>query len=79
MIDIATAERLAAYKLKLTFSDGIQRVVDFEPFLCASQNPLIRVYLDPEKFASFRVEHGDLIWNDYGLCFPIADLYENRV
>ena len=44
-----------------------------------SQNPLIRADLVREKFENFRVEHGDLIWDDYGLCFPIADLYENRI
>jgi hypothetical protein len=59
--------------------DGAERLIDFEPFLRASQNPLIRAYLVREKFENFRVDHGDLIWDDYGLCFPIADLYENRI
>ena len=79
VIDVTAVERVADYKLKLLFSDGLQRVVDFEPFLRDSQNPLIRAYLVPEKFANFRIEEGDVVWDDYGLCFPIADLYENRI
>jgi hypothetical protein len=47
--------------------------------LHGSRNPLIREYLKSERFNNFRVEDGDLIWDDYGLCFPIADLYENRI
>ena len=79
VIDIVQAEYVGDYKLKLVFNDGIESVVDLEPFLRNSRNPLIRVYLDQEKFAHFRVEWGDLIWDDYSLCFPIADLYENRI
>ena len=79
IVDIVQAERLSDYKVRLCFSDGAERVVDFEPFLQSSRNPMIRAYLDLEKFASFRLEVGDLIWGDYDLCFPIADLYENRI
>ncbi len=40
---------------------------------------MIRVYLDPRKFANFRLEYGNLIWDDYELCFPIVDLYEANI
>lgn len=79
VIDIVRAEQLSGYSLKLSFSDGTERIVDFEPFLRASRNPMIRAYLEPERFANFRLEYGDLIWDDYGLCFPVADLYENTI
>ena len=79
VIDIARVEQASDYKLKLYFSDGMERIIDFEPFLRGSRNPMIREYLDPKKFANFRLEYGELVWNDYGLCFPIADLYENRI
>jgi DUF971 family protein len=79
VIDIVRAEQVSDYTLKLTFSDGTERVIDFEHFLSASGNPMIRAYLDPAKFANFRLEYGDLLWDDYGLCFPIADLYEQRI
>ena len=79
VIDIVRAVQESDYRLRVYFSDGAERVIDFEPFLQGSRNPMIREYLDPKKFASFRLEFGDLVWDDYGLCFPIADLYENRI
>ena len=79
VIDIVQVVRLTDYELKLSFSDGVERVIDFEPFLRRSRNPMIRAYLDQQKFASFRLEHGNFIWDDYRLCFPIADLYENTI
>jgi hypothetical protein len=79
LFDIVSVESAGEYRLAISFSDGEQRVVDFEPFLRGSQNPLIREYLKPERFANYRVEDGDLIWDDYGLCFPVADLYDNRI
>ena len=79
VIDIVRAEQVSDYKLRLYFGNGKEQVVDFEPFLRESRNPMIRAYLDAKKFASFRLEYGDLIWDDYCLCFPIADLYENRI
>jgi hypothetical protein len=79
VIDIVHAEQSSGYKLKLFFSNGVERIIDFEPFLRQSRNPMIRTYLDPQKFANFRLEYGNLIWDDYELCFPIADLYESNI
>ena len=40
---------------------------------------MIREYLDAENFRKFTVEYGDLFWNDYDLCFSVADLYEGTI
>jgi hypothetical protein len=74
-IDVVRAEPAGEYRLRVAFGDGTERIVNFGPFLHKSSHPAIRAFLAPEKFASFRVEHGDLLWGDYELCFPIADLY----
>jgi len=79
IIDIETAEYVESYQLRIQFSDGQERIVDFEPFLSKSLNPLIKKYLDLERFKNFTVEYGDLHWNDYDLCFPIADLYQGQI
>jgi len=79
VVDIETAEYAGGYKLHLVFSDDKERIVDFGPFLSNSLNPMIRKYLNPAIFNAFSVEYGDLVWNDYDLCFPIADLYEGRI
>jgi hypothetical protein len=79
VIFVERAEYAGDFQLRLTFNDATQRIVDFAPFLQQSSNPLIRAYLDPAAFARFAVRDGDLVWDDYDLCFPIADLYEGRV
>jgi hypothetical protein len=78
-INIVTAEHVGEYRLKLSFNDGKDQVVDFFPFLSRSRHPDIRVFLDPARFTEFRLEYGDLVWGDYELCFPIMELYRNRI
>jgi hypothetical protein len=79
VIFVERAEHAGDFRIQLSFNDGTQRIVDFGPFLRQSNNPLIQAYLDPAAFARFTVKDGDLIWDDYDLCFPIADLYDGRV
>ena len=38
-IDVAGAEYVSNYKVRLTFDDGTSRVMDFEPFLRRAQHP----------------------------------------
>jgi len=67
------------YTLHVVFDDGTAQDIDFKPFLIKALHPDIRAYLDPQRFASFRIEYGDLVWGDYDLCFPIIDLYKNSI
>lgn len=79
IINIVSAEPAGDLCLRLRFDDGIEQIVDFKPFLSRSVHPDIRAYLDPERFAAFRIEYGELVWGDYDLCFPVIDLYRNQV
>ncbi|MBS1259266.1 MAG: hypothetical protein MAG551_02335 [Candidatus Scalindua arabica] len=79
VITIISAEYVGEYKIKLSFNDNTIQLVDLFPFLNSSLNPLIRKYLDKQEFRKFKIDNGDLEWNDYDLCFPIADLYENNI
>ncbi|MDP2881233.1 MAG: DUF2442 domain-containing protein [Azonexus sp.] len=79
IIQIISATQIGDYKLCIAFDDGITQEVDFKPFLSAALHPDIRAYLDPQRFASFRIEYGELVWGDYDLCFPIIDLYKNQL
>jgi hypothetical protein len=78
-LKIVDAKAIGAYKLWLWFDDGYAHAVDFEPFLAHSVHPQIRQFLDPERFHDFRLEDGDLIWGDFELCFPVADLYTGNL
>jgi DUF971 family protein len=78
-LSIINAEYLGNYSIRLKFSDGEIRAVDFSQFLLNAKNPMTKKYLDEELFKSFVVKYGDLIWNDYELCFPIYDLYNCKL
>ena len=40
-----------------------------------------RMIADDQVVRIEKVEHidGDSEWNDYDLCFPVVDLYENKI
>jgi hypothetical protein len=79
VIDISDARYIGDYRLEIIFSDGARRVVDFGPFLMHSSHPDVRKYLDKKKFEDITIENGDIMWNDYELCFPVADLYDGII
>jgi hypothetical protein len=79
VINITRVEQADDCCLRLWFDDGSEQTVDFAPFLRASQHPELRAFLAPDKFRTFRLEHGDLTWGDYDLCFPVADLHANNL
>jgi hypothetical protein len=79
ILEVVGARLVREYRVEIKFSDGKSRELDFGPFLKSSSNPLIRAFLDSKKFAKFKIRDGDLMWGDYELCFPIADLYDGRI
>jgi DUF971 family protein len=78
-IEIKNAEYLSNYKIRISFSDGNTKTIDFEYFLRKAKNPMTVKFLDMKKFKNFKIEYGDLLWGDYEMCFPLWDLYEGRI
>jgi hypothetical protein len=78
-ISITGAEYIKDYKIRLSFSDGIEVIIDFSGFLKSAKNPMTKKYLNKELFKNYSIEYGDLIWNDYEMCFPIWDLHEGKI
>ena len=79
IIEIINADFVDGYSLSIKFKDGTNRVVDFTEFLESAPDATTRKYLDPRKFKQFKIRHGNLNWNDYDMCFPVADLYRGRI
>lgn len=75
-IEITKARYLKDYQIEFEFNDETKTIIDFEPFLKQAKNPMLGKYLDLNHFKNFTVRDGDVDWNDYELCFPIADIYE---
>jgi hypothetical protein len=40
---------------------------------------MTRKHLDETLFKKFNIEYGDIVWNDYEMCFPIWDLHEGQI
>jgi hypothetical protein len=78
-LEITEAKYVSGYKIRLIFNDETVQVVDFEPFLKKARNPDTTDYRDLQRFKEFRVEHGDLIWGDFQMIFPIADLHRGEI
>jgi hypothetical protein len=78
-VEIVSVKTMGGYRLSLTFSDGHVSTVDFGPFLRTSQNPETRAFLDGKRFRSHLLHHGNLVWGDYEMCFPIEDLYDGCI
>ena len=79
LINLLSAAQSGPYRIRLVFDDGHVQEVDFEPFLVHSHHPEIRAYLEPARFAAFKLAYGELVWGDYELCFPVMDLYRNTI
>ena len=75
-IKIIAARYLKDYQIEFEFDDQTKKVIDFEGFLKKAKNPMLKKYLDVAVFKNFTLRDGDIDWNDYELCFPIADIYE---
>ena len=79
IIEISNAEYEGNFQIKIIFSDGLVRIVDFNNFLKSAKNPMTTQFRKEEKFKNFKLEYGDLIWGDYDMCFPIHDLYSGNI
>ena len=78
-LTIKKAGHISGHKICLRFNDGTETIVDFGPFLRKSRNPEITQFRELTKFKKFRIEHGNLMWGDFEMIFPIADLHEGKV
>ena len=79
IISIKSAIYLEDYSIKIIFSDGVENVIDFKPFLSQSIHPSIKKYLNKDLFVNFKIVNGNLNWNDYDLIFPISELYDGAI
>ena len=79
VISILSAKYIRDYRIEFSFSDGVQNTIDFSDFLLKAKNPMTKKFIDKQLFQNFTIEYGDIIWNDYEMCFPIWDLHEGKI
>lgn len=79
IVSIQKAEYIDNYTIKFKFNDGKEELIDFSTFLMNARTSMTRKYLDKQLFSKFTIEYGDIVWNDYEMCFPIWNLYQGKI
>ena len=76
VLKVVSAEYIGGLSLKLTFSDGFVRILDFSEYLSSHPHPQHDLYQNPDKFREFYLDCGNLVWGkDWDMIFPVEDLY----
>lgn len=75
-IKIINAKYLEDYKIQLVFNDEQTKIIDFSDLLNSTPYNNEKKFLKKEMFQQFKIELGDLIWNDYDMCFQAKNLYK---
>ncbi|QMW05762.1 DUF2442 domain-containing protein [Spirosoma foliorum] len=72
------ANFLGDYRIDIHFSDGKQRIVDFEDAFSKLQGYYAQYRL-PALFQKFTIDNGNLVWGeDWEIIYPTWDLYEGE-
>lgn len=79
ILSVTEAHYIGDFAVRVFFNNAYQKLVDFKPFLEQAKHPTIKKYLDEQQFRNFQIRDGNLDWNDFDMCFPIIDLYNNSV
>jgi hypothetical protein len=79
VIEVTSANYIDDYTIRISFSDGTEKPVDFKPFLFKSLHPSIAKYKDETRFRQFKIVNGNLNWNDYDLIFPVHNLHKGTI
>ena len=79
VLKVKQANYLSDYAIRITFNNGVEKLIDFKPFLSKSFHPSIKKYLNEKLFSNFAITDGNINWNDYELIFPIYDLHNGKI
>ncbi len=79
VLKVKQANYLSDYAIRITFNNGVEKLIDFKPFLSKSLHPSIKKYLNEKLFSNFAITDGNINWNNYELIFPISDLYNGKI
>ena len=77
---ITKAVDFGGLKVRLVFSDGTDSTVDVGEYIRRHLHPQYNKYLDPNKFRTFTLDGGNIVWGrNWDLIFPIEQLHEGVI
>jgi hypothetical protein len=78
-LSVKSAKHIKSHILDIEFSDGEHRLLDFAPFIFSVGHPDYDRYKSEMEFLNFKIEDGNLNWDDYTMIFPVEDLYTGKL
>lgn len=63
---IKKVEYISDYRLKVTFFDGAERLIDLADLVTRSNSSIIREYADLSKFKKVKIGNGTICWGPRG-------------
>jgi len=79
-LNVVSAKYKNNYIVELVFSDDSKKSVRFGSFLRKSMHPIIRSYLNENRFKKFYIDNGNIVWGkNWDLVFPIEQLHSGKI
>ncbi len=78
-LSIKNVKHVTPHILEVNFSNGESRIIDFAPFIFSAGHPDYERYKTEAVFLTFKIEDGNLNWDDYSMIFPVEDLYTGKL
>ncbi len=80
-IRITDAYHTNGYRMRVRFSDGTDKEIDFSDFINSTKIGALQKYKDIERFStSHKIEDGMLVWGEsWEMIFPNESLYLGKV
>jgi len=79
-LKVVSAKYKSNYIVELVFSDNSKKSVRFGSFLRKSMHPIIRSYLNEDRFKKFYIDCGNIVWGkNWDLVFPIEQLHSGKI
>src|SRR5438477_7111036 len=76
---IKAAKYISDFRIRLSFTNGKSRVVDFLPLFSKHVKGEYSKYFSPERFKKFIVKHGNIYWGkNEDVIFPLQLLLQNH-
>jgi len=76
---VVSATHLKGHCLEVEFSDGSQRLINFDPFLKRFRHPDLDRYKKISEFKKFKIIDGNINWHDYNMIFEPESLYKGEI
>jgi hypothetical protein len=76
---VKSARHLKSHIMEIEFSNGETKIVDFAPFIFSAGHPDYERYKSEIGFLTFKIEDGNINWDDYTMIFPVEDLYSGKL